>query len=273
MGYLETQIEEIQSFLEQQEEKYRIAFGNVRPGTLNTQQRGGRTFYIHSVPDPDVPGRYHRRGITKDQELIRSLANKEFARIALEMIRNQQRKLVGLAENLQDITPSGIISRMKPAYQSLPKEFFDCYRGGADYGDIRQKWAEDPYEQSGFRPEERDKETSRGLMVRSKSEVLFCEKFYAFAIPFRYEETIQIGSYSLSPDFSFLDRNLKRFYLEYCGRMNDPEYVRKYKWRREMYESIDICEWNNMIYVYEKGNRISMKQIEAVIRQEILPRL
>ena len=61
-----------------------------------------------------------------------------------------------------------------------------------------KEWSEAPYRQSDKRPEGKDKITSRGLHMRSKSEVMIAELLYQYGIPFRYEEPLYIEGFMLS---------------------------------------------------------------------------
>lgn len=55
--------------------------------------------------------------------------------------------------------------------------------------------------------------------------------------------------------------------------MDDPAYVNRQVWKRSMYESAGITEWNNMIYTYHKGNEMDANEVVHVIEDRILPRM
>ena len=55
--------------------------------------------------------------------------------------------------------------------------------------------------------------------------------------------------------------------------MGDPSYRDHQLWRRSMYESIGITEWNDMICTYDANDRIDMREIEAIIQTKVLPRM
>ena len=275
MGYLEHQISEMKSFLDREETRYSVAFAEGPEGTLQRGKVNGSPRYMHSIHDPAGNGgkRYIRRIIHHDPELIRSLATKEYARLALRQVERNKHYVNQLCRCITDVDHDKLIANMKSAYRLLPPGCFTLDDNSPTDLMMQREWAAKPYEMSDYRPEGRNKSTSRGLRMRSKSEVLLAEKLYEYGIPFRYEQMLRVGTYDLAPDFTFLDSSGKEFYLEYCGMMDDPGYVDHYIWKRNLYESAGITEWTNMIYVYETGNEIHLDDIDEIIRGQILSRM
>ena len=138
---------------------------------------------------------------------------------------------------------------------------------------IHRAWAEAPYDSSRFREEEKSKVTSRGLRMRSKSEVMIAEMLYQYGVPFRYEQVLMLDGKTFAPDFTFQDAVLELFYMEYCGMMGDPEYVKRHMWKRDIYEQNGIVPWKNIYYIYENNGDINMQEIRHFIEDKILPRL
>lgn len=136
-----------------------------------------------------------------------------------------------------------------------------------------KEWSEVPYRQSDKRPEGKDKITSRGLHMRSKSEVMIAELLYQYGIPFRYEEPLYIEGFMLIPDFTFRGPDLLKFYWEYCGMMDDPKYVDHHIWKKNLYERNGIVPWKNIYFTYESGGNIDLKAIRHFIEDNILPRM
>lgn len=223
--------------------------------------------------DTDTRRKYIRRGITKDESLIRALADKEYARCALNIIETDLSLLKKLRPKLKALDPVAIRASMKHAYRSLPEDWIREVHLPKERMKEHEIWASQPYEISDNKPHLRNKKTSRGLYVRTKAEVLIAEMLYHYEVPFRYEQVIHIGRYKLAPDFTFQDSSRQEFYWEYCGMMDDPDYLKGYLWKRNLYESVGICQWTSMIYTFDKNNDIDMHQIEQIIQENILPRL
>ncbi len=138
---------------------------------------------------------------------------------------------------------------------------------------IQIAWSQMPYKMSTYREEEKNKITSRGLKVRSKAEVLAVEELYKHDIPFLSELELRLGDEKVEPDFTFLAHDGALFYWEYCGMMDDEGYVRGHIKKRNLYERYGIVPWKNIIYTYNANNEINMREIENVIRDQILPKL
>jgi hypothetical protein len=129
------------------------------------------------------------------------------------------------------------------------------------------QWALTKYIQSDYKPEEKIHTTSRGLKVRSKSELIICEIFYKYGIEFRYEEVIYINGRRLEPDFIIRRKSDgKIFYWEHCGMMELPKYRKRYYEKRDLYEFCDIVPWDNMIFTYDKDGSIDSEYIEAIVK-------
>ncbi|MBQ9015904.1 MAG: hypothetical protein IJ109_07245 [Firmicutes bacterium] len=246
------------------------------PGGLNRVMVRKRPVYSHAVPRGRYSGgsiRYQRTEISEDDPLLRELALKEYLRITLRILDNNIRVLECAKAGLKSLEFSTVRSQMRRPYQALDKELLSlAFLDGSSLS-AQHAWAARPFEQSTYRPEEKIHITSRGLAMRSRAELLIAEMLYRFDIPFRYEQVIRAGRYELAPDFTFLDADGNEFYWEYCGMMSVPGYRDHQLWRRKMYESIDICEWTNMICTYDASDGIDMREIEAIIRTKILPRM
>ena len=55
--------------------------------------------------------------------------------------------------------------------------------------------------------------------------------------------------------------------------MSDPAYRNHHLWRRDVYENFGVTEWDNMIITYDAKDSIDMREIEAIIKTKILPRV
>ena len=83
--------------------------------------------------------------------------------------------------------------------------------------------------------------TSRGEMVRSKSELIIADKLNAAGIDYQYELELKIGESIRYPDFTFEDSDAGlTYYWEHCGMLNDPEYRRRWENKKKWYLANDI---------------------------------
>ena len=80
--------------------------------------------------------------------------------------------------------------------------------------------------------------TSKGLAVRSKSELVIAEAFLSAGVPFEYEKALTLGGQTRYPDFTIEDEISGRtVYWEHLGMLDRPDYraswERKLAWYRE----------------------------------------
>ena len=87
--------------------------------------------------------------------------------------------------------------------------------------------------------------TSRGDVVRSKSEALICELLIARGIDYAYERrlTFDDGSFRY-PDFTLEDEDSGRtIYWEHLGLLNDPVYAERWEAKRKWYAAHGVVEY------------------------------
>lgn len=313
MGFVEAEIAQIVSFLEKEEKKYAAIIAAAPPGYLRVERkgRGGSVKFVHAIKADEISrciegakagdalyenvlsyqrlretglpsSGFYRLGVTNMPDIVKALACKEYATHALEMIRHNLHVLKGAQKRVKDYSFETIRACMKNAYRLLADDYYSrvSLPLSTDEGsktrmmERYEKWALQPYRQSDYKTEQKKFRTSRNLLVRTKAELIIAEKLYSYEIPFRYEQVLVFGKYELAPDFTFPEKGGDEFYFEYCGMMDDPDYVNHFLWKRSTYESNGLNEWNGkMIYTFNKNNEMDIQEIDTVIREKILPRL
>lgn len=82
---------------------------------------------------------------------------------------------------------------------------------------------------------------------------------------------LYIAQYAFAPDFTILTRK-GQIWWEHCGRVDDPNYMRKHNWKIHMYEKAGIVPWKNLIVTYDDENgNFDSQLVEAEIVNKILP--
>lgn len=250
----QVKIEEMLYFYMKLHEKYNEEISTLPKGHLISCKRGNSYSFFH-IEGSD----YKRKGITKDINLIKGLCRKQFLE---ELLKRLEQNIATLRKiKLNDLSFETVYDALGNAYKRVPLEY---------YNDENVNWSNQPYEQSNYRPEMKRHTTSRGLKVRSKSEVIIAETLYAYDINFRYEEVMWVNEHQFIPDFTIMTPSNRMFYWEHCGMTNNPEYMRHHKWKMEQYEKIGIVPWKNLIVTYDTEEGIIDTN---VIRSEILNKL
>ncbi len=239
----------------QERELSRLPVGTLGIRAANT--RFGDVYYCRYIDRK-------RYGITKDDELVSKLARKKYLQESLCKINSNINSIEQLLKTYENYSHREIISVFPHHYSIL----MDSEE--AKWNEKKRRWLEEDYEQSKFRPAEKIHVTSKDLYVRSKSEVIVSERLEYYRVPNRYEQVIYIGLYEFAPDFTILTRN-GIVYWEHCGKINDAGYLRRYKWKMTMYESVGIVPWKNLILTYDdEDGSIDTRIIDAEIINKLL---
>ena len=258
-------------------DRYEVELGIMPEGVLLASKSQGRTKYYQGLKTENG---YQRKGIASDPEMLKALARKEFLQAAIPIIEQNIATLSKANSKYRAFSPTDIAKSLA-ARKNLPEELFVSFSVDAPIMalcdsdeariDAHAQWGSQPYDQSTYLPEGRTIITSRGLRVRSKAEAMIAEKLYEHGIAFRYEQVLWLanGTHTV-PDFTFEGSKGSEFYLEFCGLMDNEEYVRKHHQKLDLYRANGIVPWENIIYVYAKGNTIDMMHIESVIKHQIL---
>lgn len=250
-------------------------------GYLNCYSSEGKNYYTHILYDEN--GRV-RKGINRNRELVSKLARKDYLLQMQSAAENNTLLLHKLLAQYQSMAPEDIRKLMNSASQKLPDSMFladgkireltDPKNEKAVRMEVHRIWAQQPYNQSTYKPEEKIHLTSSGIYVRSKSEAVIEEKLFDYDLPHRYEMVIMLDGKEYAPDFTFRDADGKLFFWEHAGMMNDVHYVRRHLNKMSVYERKGIVPWNNLIVTYDTvDGAINTAEIDSIIRLRIFPRL
>lgn len=121
--------------------------------------------------------------------------------------------------------------------------------------------------------------TSRGEMVRSKSEVIIADRLAALGVDYIYEHPLSIEGATKYPDFTIEDiESGSVFYWEHCGMLHVPSYRRRWEEKLAWYKANGISlhedgggENGTLIITRESARGgISSQEIEQIIRKVVL---
>lgn len=96
--------------------------------------------------------------------------------------------------------------------------------------------------------------TSKGHMVRSKSELVIANMLFEAGVAYEYEKPIDAPETKkgrLFPDFSFADAAGDRLIWEHFGRMDDPNYANGKEWKMKWYSAHGFTEGVNLFITEE----------------------
>ena len=280
MGLFKENLEELLSFYKDLIDLYSNEVKNRPEGSLIHQVNQG---YDQLLLSKIENGKRTRKCITKNTDLLRKLARVEFARKALGVLKPDVALLQSVLDKLKPFEPDRILDSMTNAYKLLPEDYFfdrdavvtNFNLDGADRTRIERhrEWGEQSYEQCELYPEYKNKRSSRGELLRSKSELLIVERLYHYEIPKHYDETIVANGETFYPDFTFQGADGDLFYWEHLGMMNIPKYSSRNIKKLRDYIEAGIIPGNNLILSFDGDGTINMGMIDAIIKNEVIPRL
>ena len=287
MNYYEMDFDTMLYRLNDLKKKYNAELKQLEiltPGRIYGVKRNGRQNYLQTqIAD----GKSLRHGISKDTDTLMKLCRKAYLKEALQNIDENKKCLVTAKSRFTALNSSRIIQNLPDVYQTLPTEYFfpseqnraliddKLINAAAEDAEIAAKvkaWIEEPYEKGDFMPEKKVHVTSRGEKMRSKNEVLHAEVMYRNHIPFRYEPVMHIGTITLILDFAAMRiRDAKIIYAEHCGMPHNKEYMARHKRKMELYESVGIVPWDNLIVTSgDLNGNIDVRAIEGELRSKLL---
>lgn len=267
MKKIEDYLQTMLYFFHSIEKNYNIMLHDCPEGHLIAAKRTGKYNYFQVVKQN---GEYIRRGITKDSILIEALCRKKYMEERLSAATHNIKILEAAAKRLLSVECSDIIEKLPTAYKTLPKEYFDRENSTISQ-ENENEWSSQPYRRSTYMPRYKNHTTSRGLKVRSKSELLIAEKLGEYNIPFRYEQLLEINGIEYAPDFTILRRDGSILYWEHCGLTSDSRYINNHWNKMRIYAEAGIVPWKNLIITYDSEDGIlDLEAVEAEIKNKVM---
>ena len=252
------QLQEIMSCYENKIEWFIQRLASAPKGSLICQPNHGQLQFLQLYREN---GKRIRRSITHNEPLKRALAQKEFARKALEILEPNVTTLRGAIEHIIPFDPDEILRSMTKGYAKLPEDYFfdrdllsiDLHLDGERKARIGRhgEWGAMEYEQSRYYEDNKTVETSRGEFVRSKSEALILEQIYDAMIEVHYEQVQFINGIMIAPDFTFEGDNGEPFYWEHVGLLDRPDYARRNYDKLKRYYNAGLVPGDNLILSFE----------------------
>lgn len=243
------------------EEEYK----NCPPGSMVQEHRDGNVLLLHAYMTDK--GR-KRRVINRNEKMISLLARKKYLETEMRVLNKNIKALKRMIAAYVEPTPESVIAMMPEKYKRLPERHMlrpvddieiQSVSGGCEDANImasaeyRRWWARQPYEKSTYEPDDKVQVTSTGLRVRTKSEVIVAEMLDAAGISYRYEQMLHICGFSFAPDFTIMTAD-RIWYWEHAGKVSDERYLKRHKWKIEMYGKAGIVPWKNLIITYDQEN-------------------
>ena len=166
--------------LEERLRKANIELTGCPEGRLVQGVRDGKRVYFQVVP-ADV-GRDRQIAINKRPDIIKKLARKKYLETEIKILEKDIAVITQSIGRYVDPTADNILKALPDRYRKLSERWFFQNEIYANINESRMyensetewieyvtRWTMEPFEQSTFEPQLRNKTTARGIKVRTKS--------------------------------------------------------------------------------------------------------
>jgi hypothetical protein len=122
--------------------------------------------------------------------------------------------------------------------------------------------------------------TSKGLAVRSKSELIIAEALTNAGIQFEYEKPLTLGGQTRYPDFTIEDEISGRtIYWEHLGMLERPDYRRSWERKLDWYRTNKVMpaeeggETKGSLVTTRESSQAGFDaaQVQTVIKRFVTP--
>lgn len=109
--------------------------------------------------------------------------------------------------------------------------------------------------------------TTRGELVRSKSELAIANYLHSIGLPYIYERELPgtVDPDKLRPDFSFIDDAGDVILWEHLGMLDRTDYAAGWDWKRAWYERNGF-ELNQNLFTTDEIGGLDMRGVEATAK-------
>ena len=232
-------------------------------GRLRILKQNNAVYFYH------VTDNNHRNGVMidpKNQQLIRSLAQKAYLLSLLRKAREEQRVLNTAITHYHGDS----LERAYESYSSERKKLVSPFMLPDE--EYKNKWLAQEYRHKPIDDNMPVYETIKGEHVRSKSEQLIADRLYFNGIPYRYEYPLIIGDMTFHPDFTILRMSDRReLYYEHLGKMDNPDYANKNTRRLNIYSNNGLILGDNLFISMETSlYPLDIRTVDRLIKTRFL---
>lgn len=239
--------------------------------------------WIQSAPLGHISVRVNRNGVSKayhhrkdvvtgavkrknlraaDQDLIRRLKLKAYAAACIPALKQSIHLIQRCLKGLVAFDPEKIEKELGQGYIGIGLQFQDLILQAENTA-----WSKIQERQNTSFPEGLRYQAAGG-MYRSKSEMVIAMQLARFEIPFKYEPSIELGSFRFCPDFLVLNPlDGELVYWEHLGLLDKEDYRRSTERKLALYHAGGIRLGDNLILTCDgEAAPLSALKIERVIR-------
>lgn len=249
-------------------DKFNKEIKNMPKGSLVCKVRKNSRVYFYQQYGELSKGQnrktFKQRYIKKcERELLEKLKRKKIISESIFKLEENILLIKNFIGSYHNYFPECAITNLPKEYHDIKDKYFLEF----DIKDIK-KWEKANYEKNPKYSEGLIHRTTKGELVRSKSEALIASQLHLNGIPYHYEEKLQIEDKTFYPDFTAMrPTDGKIIYWEHFGLLNDEKYVNNIYEKIIVFAQNDIVLWDNLIITFDKPDgSIDVCEIQSLIR-------
>lgn len=238
-------------------EKCSKALKGLPKGHLKCYNRNGILYY-HMIS----PGRKPQYLGRDSSLLVQKLKRRRIIEEILKRADSDQNLIDRFVEEYQAVDPNLFIDGLPKVYRDVPDGLFE------EFGFINnKKWEGEPYNHYDAYPEHLTHRSRRGIMMRSKSEVICADIYDDYNVTIEYEkELILPNGVTMHPDFTFIRKSDNKVMIhEHCGMMDIQKYRDSYLWKQEQYINAGYIPFYDILFSFDMDGNVNAEEIERMI--------
>lgn len=252
---------------------------SLPPGSLSIKEINGNEYvYLQNhISDKNGNMKIFQRCVPKGEtNEAEKILRRRFAEKSISKLRTSIKQLERFLEKYQPYSATEVYKNLPKAYVKfdingyLPnkeQEIINLIESFTNNPDLKSVG-----DNCSYYPEDLKHLTSKGLMVRSKSEAIICELLDHYKVLFKYEAPVFVEDKKYYPDFTVMRRfDRKIIYWEHFGMIGNLKYSKNMIKKLNDYESIGIIPWDNLIITTDSiDGKINIKHITTIISNMLI---
>jgi hypothetical protein len=223
--------------------EHKLAFNELSKlpeGRLYREMIRGESYYYHIM---GYGKERTRKGITKNTRLVYQLARKEYLMIKTKKQEDSMKLITDISSKMSLQSWLDAAETASKKFPAMPPEVFL----------LGDQYEPHPIHRSTMFLEGTIHRSQRGVLVRSKSELIIADMLESLGIPYQYEVDLPYDDYHLCPDFTVIrPRDGMVIFWEHFGMTHNEEYLSKMDIKLGRYRNMNIQPWNNLMISYDR---------------------
>ena len=206
-------------------------------------------------------GKTQRKYIPRSQkDYASALAERTFLSLQLRELVKRQSAVTSLLLHYPVESEADHLLKRSPGFREL------LLPSQTDISAALLDWQNYPYEINTYKLENKIVPTLRGEQVRSKAEAMIADTLYRRKIVYRHDCALYLGGTVIYPDFiaplpgapvlppshQLTEKDVNNILIiEHNGKMDDPKYVSRFRYKSGLYYEFGFMPSINMIMTFE----------------------